>query len=82
MSKFNVKTIDDITVKSKTVLVRCDFNVPIMDNKITDERVAARYRGENILISPVSRSISTLELGDLYCFLYALLSPNSKASYK
>lgn len=31
------KTIDDIQVKGKRVLVRCDFNVPIKDGKITDE---------------------------------------------
>ena len=31
------KTIDDINVKGKKVLVRCDFNVPIKDGKITDE---------------------------------------------
>ena len=37
MSKFNVKTIDDINVKSKTVLVRCDFNVPIVNDNITDD---------------------------------------------
>ena len=33
----NKKTIDDISVKGKKVLVRCDFNVPIQDGKITDE---------------------------------------------
>lgn len=33
----NKKTIDDIQVKGKKVLVRCDFNVPINDGKITDE---------------------------------------------
>ncbi|MBE7040280.1 MAG: phosphoglycerate kinase [Ruminococcaceae bacterium] len=31
------KTVDDICVKGKRVLVRCDFNVPIKDGKITDE---------------------------------------------
>ena len=31
------KTVDDITPKGKRVLVRCDFNVPIKDGKITDE---------------------------------------------
>ena len=33
----NKKTVDDIQVKGKRVLVRCDFNVPIQDGKITDE---------------------------------------------
>ncbi|HKL80151.1 MAG TPA: phosphoglycerate kinase [Mobilitalea sp.] len=33
----NKKSIDDINVKGKKVLVRCDFNVPIIDGKITDE---------------------------------------------
>ena len=34
---FNKKTIEDIEVKGKRVLVRCDFNVPIQEGKITDE---------------------------------------------
>ena len=29
------KTIDDIKVSGKKVLVRCDFNVPMKDGKIT-----------------------------------------------
>ncbi len=33
----NKKTVDDIMAKGKRVLVRCDFNVPIQDGKITDE---------------------------------------------
>ena len=40
----NKKSVDDINVKGKKVLVRCDFNVPLKEGKITDENrlVAAR----------------------------------------
>ncbi len=33
----NKKTVDNVNLKGKKVLVRCDFNVPIKDGKITDE---------------------------------------------
>ncbi len=37
MSMLNKKTVDDISVKGKKVLVRCDFNVPLKAGVITDE---------------------------------------------
>jgi len=33
----NKKTVDDLQVKGKKVLLRCDFNVPLQDGVITDE---------------------------------------------
>ena len=37
MTVLNKKTVDDINVKGKRVLVRCDFNVPLKAGVITDE---------------------------------------------
>ncbi len=38
MAVYNKKTIEDIEVAGKTVLVRCDFNVPMKDGVITSDK--------------------------------------------
>ena len=35
---YNKKTIEDISVSGKKVLARCDFNVPMKDGVITDDK--------------------------------------------
>ncbi|MDD6062600.1 MAG: phosphoglycerate kinase, partial [Oscillospiraceae bacterium] len=42
MSTLNKKSVEDIDVSGKRVFVRCDFNVPLKDGKITsDKRIVA-----------------------------------------
>ena len=38
MATYNKKTIEDVEVSGKTVLVRCDFNVPMKDGVITSDK--------------------------------------------
>ena len=60
----NKKTIDDISVKGKKVLVRCDFNVPIKDGKITDEtRIKGALHTIKKLISDGAKVILCSHMG-------------------
>lgn len=64
MNCLNKKNVDDINVAGKRVLVRCDFNVPLKDGKITDEnRLVAALPTIKKLIADGGKIILCSHLG-------------------
>jgi phosphoglycerate kinase len=64
MPTYNKKTIEDINVQGKKILVRCDFNVPLKDGVITDEnRLNGALPTINYLLNKGAKVILCSHLG-------------------
>ena len=59
-----MKTIKDMNIENKTVLIRCDFNVPIKEGKIIDDtRIVSSLQTINYCLEKNAKIILFSHLG-------------------
>ncbi|MBQ7375203.1 MAG: phosphoglycerate kinase [Clostridia bacterium] len=64
MAAYNKKNIEDVVVEGKTVLVRCDFNVPMKDGVITsDKRIVGALPTVKYLLDSGAKVILCSHMG-------------------
>ena len=70
MATYNKKNIEDIDVAGKTVLVRCDFNVPMKDGVITsDKRIVGALPTIQYLLGKGAKVILCSHMGKPHAIL-------------
>ena len=70
MAAYNKKTIEDVAVAGKTVLVRCDFNVPMKDGVITsDKRIVEALPTIQYLLGKGAKVILCSHMGKPHAIL-------------
>ena len=80
---YNKKTIEDVAVSGKKVLVRCDFNVPLKDGKITsDKRIVEALPTIKYLLAQGAKVILCSHMGRPHNVLNEKIKLNKKEKAK
>ncbi len=80
---YNKKTVEDIDVAGKKVLVRCDFNVPVKDGVITDDkRIVGAMKTIQYLIDQGAKVILCSHMGRPHNVLDEKLALDKKEKKK
>ncbi len=80
---YNKKSVEDIAVAGKKVLCRCDFNVPVKDGKITDDkRIVGAMKTIQYLVDNGAKVILCSHMGRPHNVLDAELKLDKKEKKK
>ncbi len=80
---YNKKTVEDIDVAGKKVLVRCDFNVPVKDGVITDDkRIVGAMKTIQYLVDKGAKVILCSHMGRPHNVLDEKLALSKKEKKK